>query len=540
MSKKNITSKNKIRTFWSEHKYIVLPLILVAFVGIGLAWLYRHQINPDGVSYIVIAQDYASMHIREAVNGYWSPLLSWLLVPFLWLGIDPQFAFRLLSFGVALLATTIIALYTYWESNWPLRIQAAFVIAVGFTIMLWAAEVITPDLLSGFVALLVVLQAIRTLNRPSLLNGALLGLSLSSLYFVKSIGFYFSIILILCLIIYAVHKKVVKLGRPLMLVVLVFVLLCGTWIVAISLKYGHITMSTASNYNFALIGPTAPAIPTTKPGYLPTHYIDDIDAWDDPSFLHVRQWSPLDNSANFAYYLRHIFSTLLSTLTYFFMLSSLVILALAGGCVGILKQKGRTISLLVLGLTLLTIAAYSMVLIEQRYLWLVAVPLLLLPALIDYKDDDHHLLTSLVIVCLIMSVSVTFQAADSRGNQASIDGATKATATVMRERIAHHLRLATAPTGRTFAACYYLDARCQGKFVFSSSNISQDKLTLERLQKLKIDHYLAVNGSIEALRKTSPFLESALRPELHIQDRKICFQHQSCGAEIYLYKLSPS
>jgi hypothetical protein len=62
----------------------VVGLSLIYLLG-ALALLpgFRHEINPDGISYISIARRYLAGDLRGAVNGYWGPLFSWALVPFL-------------------------------------------------------------------------------------------------------------------------------------------------------------------------------------------------------------------------------------------------------------------------------------------------------------------------------------------------------------------------------------------------------------------------------------------------------------------------
>src|SRR3954452_16849970 len=49
----------------------------------GAAWLTRRTMNPDGVSYLDIADAWRHGHWDRALNEYWSPLYSWLLA--LWL-----------------------------------------------------------------------------------------------------------------------------------------------------------------------------------------------------------------------------------------------------------------------------------------------------------------------------------------------------------------------------------------------------------------------------------------------------------------------
>jgi hypothetical protein len=51
-------------------------------VGLGLfqAWAFRFEANPDGVSYLDVADAYREGRWSELPNGYWSPLYSWLLM----------------------------------------------------------------------------------------------------------------------------------------------------------------------------------------------------------------------------------------------------------------------------------------------------------------------------------------------------------------------------------------------------------------------------------------------------------------------------
>jgi hypothetical protein len=49
------------------------------------AYLYRHTMNPDGLSYLDIASAYLAGDLTSAINAYWGPLYSWILAAALWL-----------------------------------------------------------------------------------------------------------------------------------------------------------------------------------------------------------------------------------------------------------------------------------------------------------------------------------------------------------------------------------------------------------------------------------------------------------------------
>ncbi|HEY1039171.1 MAG TPA: hypothetical protein VGF30_07180 [Bacteroidia bacterium] len=85
-------------------KIIVLNnLALIAYLVICIVLLpvYQYDIAPDAISYISIANDYAEGDFSNALNAYWSPLISWLLVPFILFKVSTVLAFKmvLILFG---------------------------------------------------------------------------------------------------------------------------------------------------------------------------------------------------------------------------------------------------------------------------------------------------------------------------------------------------------------------------------------------------------------------------------------------------------
>src|SRR5207245_3213715 len=53
--------------------------LVVIVLGFVQAWATRYSIEPDGISYLDIADKYLQRDWTGAVNAYWSPLYSWLL-----------------------------------------------------------------------------------------------------------------------------------------------------------------------------------------------------------------------------------------------------------------------------------------------------------------------------------------------------------------------------------------------------------------------------------------------------------------------------
>ena len=93
-------------TFADRIAPYTLVLAVILYLGICLFFIgsYQHQIYPDGVSYVSIAKKYFVGDYAHAVNGLWSPLIIWLLVPFYYLHIEPTLGFKILEMVIGLFA----------------------------------------------------------------------------------------------------------------------------------------------------------------------------------------------------------------------------------------------------------------------------------------------------------------------------------------------------------------------------------------------------------------------------------------------------
>ncbi|MDR7519557.1 MAG: hypothetical protein QN131_05310 [Armatimonadota bacterium] len=60
-----------------------IGVLAAVVLGAVAAWEGRFDMDPDGVSYLDIADAYARADWQNALNAVWSPLYSWILIPFL-------------------------------------------------------------------------------------------------------------------------------------------------------------------------------------------------------------------------------------------------------------------------------------------------------------------------------------------------------------------------------------------------------------------------------------------------------------------------
>src|SRR5579859_1800270 len=209
--------------------YVLLGLILLPF--------YQYRINPDAISYFNIAQNY--LIGSNTINGFWSPLLSWLLVPFFLFHITPPFAFSIIQliFGFfTLIGIKRLSHKFPMQENMLFLTLLSFVPLVLYFVYGW---VITPDLLS-LCFLLFYLDTVLSER----VNGTLAGVYGAFAYFAKTYSLLFFLVHFIVLMLYKKDAKNLLKGLVTCLLIIL------PWIGLISVKYHHFTVGNAGTYNF--------------------------------------------------------------------------------------------------------------------------------------------------------------------------------------------------------------------------------------------------------------------------------------------------
>jgi len=103
--------------------------------------------NVDAVSYVSIATQYSEGHVGAALNAYWSPMISWVLVPFLWAGKAGIASIMLINAGSAALAAAIGSIFVWHRTR---RSFVATIAFMGVALSLGAGTVAStsPDMLA--------------------------------------------------------------------------------------------------------------------------------------------------------------------------------------------------------------------------------------------------------------------------------------------------------------------------------------------------------------------------------------------------------
>lgn len=368
-------------TIKSNYKYI---LIILGYLIIGLILVQYYQyclITPDGVSYISIAQKYANLDISNALNGYWSPLFSWFIVP-VFLFTNNPFNILFMTKIISLIIGVFLLIgLERLSQKLGLNEKYCIIVMISSIPMIYLISFIftTPDLLVTCLLVFYLGIIFDPKYSNKIINGVLCGIIGSLAYLSKSFAFVFFLIhyILFNSIFYfrsISKRKKISIVKNLIFGITIFFVISGVWTSLISERYGYLTISTSSQYNFNLIGPESQGHPVHYYGLIqPSNRA--ISAWDDPSYLVTKEWKPFKDWNSFMYYLK-VINLNLSKIFYLYssmLFCSVIIIFLS---ILILIKSSTTkidykmnIIYLFLTITLFS-GGFSLIIVEERYLLL--------------------------------------------------------------------------------------------------------------------------------------------------------------------------
>jgi hypothetical protein len=242
-----------------------MAAIVVGFLQI---WAHRHDMNPDGVSYL----DMASLHAgwRGLVNGYWSPLYP-LLLKAAFFVFHPDstwestlvhvvnFAIYLASLaGFEMFVAELIRLRSVPRaspSEWK-KVPAWILTAWGYLFFIWAGQfwlrpaLVTPDLCVAAASYVGIAILIRIrLSGANWLHFALLGAVLGGAYLSKAAMFPLACVFLFCSYFAAGRGRHVFLRTVIGIVT--FSMISAPLVIALSMAKHRLTFGDSGTINYA-------------------------------------------------------------------------------------------------------------------------------------------------------------------------------------------------------------------------------------------------------------------------------------------------
>ncbi len=299
----------------SKSSVIILIIVLCIYSTLIVTSHHYDRFSADSTLYLNIAEKYIRGDFSNAINGYWGPMLSWLLAPFLYAGASPVFAINAINLftGLFTIAGVWILSFRFEITE---KIRSAILISL-LPIMMFVSIIEPFDfLLLCFIIFylgIIFNNKYHTRFSYALLSG-LLG---ACAYFTKSYGLpFFLVHFIFMNILHYIRTDLkedkTKVVRNAIAGIVIFLIIISPWVYLISSKYGHFTVSNMGKGNFAAHAPGMPLTgyevggPMFHRGFFPPPNASAISAWEDPSFIwqDIQSWSPLESLSNFKYFVK--------------------------------------------------------------------------------------------------------------------------------------------------------------------------------------------------------------------------------------------
>jgi hypothetical protein len=295
----------------SSIRKIHLIIILLSYIlfAATFAYAYRYAMNPDGISMLRLAGYVAEGNFWHSITRAWSPLLDWLIAPLLWAGFDGLTAARIIIAlcGAGLLTGSWILSSRF---NLPDHVRFVAVLIAGLLIAFWTIQFISSDvlvaaLLVGYFCLTTYADILHN-RKTSLLCGVFGGLA----YLAHHYAFPFFLVHFPSVLLLRGYIDREKAGFPLKKIIVswgtgmaAFLMIASLWIGAVSVKYGHFTISSKGPIAHAAVGPKGKGHPFFSGGLYVPRDSYAIHVFEDPSEVKFKTWSPFESRENFLYQL---------------------------------------------------------------------------------------------------------------------------------------------------------------------------------------------------------------------------------------------
>lgn len=362
------------------------------------AFQNQDALNTDGIAYLRIAGYYANWQTDLMISGYWGPLMSWLMVPFIKAGLTAMIAAR-----IVMALSGIVFLFgcraVFRAFDIDRTTQAIGMWLAAATSVFWSVRNITPDLLLAGLMGLAIASLMEKRWLDSRRGAARAGIFWGLAYLAKAVAFPLAILISVA---FATLYRVTGLSttkqaaRQLTVTAVVFACIAALWMITLSVKYGGLTFSTSGRINHAIAGPSD--VERYHP-FARTYYSPDpgrVTQWEDPSNMDYKFWSPFESGAYATHQTKIVLENLPKVVGYFCGVNVAHLLS-AGG-----ELSARDLLVLIPGFDLFYVGLAGLVgcaamrgnwrgkLTEERWRWALA-PVLLMAGIylpVYLRSDD--------------------------------------------------------------------------------------------------------------------------------------------------------
>ncbi len=468
--------------------------LYVALFFLLFPW-YQHVLDIDAISYLHVAERYASGDWQTALNGYWSPLFSWILVPLVHVNIDLVVGAKYVNALIGLL--TLVSCFRLF-ARFPLTptFQRVYPFALVGMVLSFVFYELCADLLQLWLLILyldVVIRPNWIRRKKSVITAAVLA---ALGYYAKAYTFPFFMVHFPIAIWLELRRPTIRVawleGRSTwFLGMVVFLLLTMPYVAAISSKYGSFRINNAGKLNTSWF--LSPGLSDQRKLVAEPPYTDATSYWDDPTYAQEKFVGPFTSMHFFAVQVKWWISNVLKFAGLLNQISVFAFLILLGFGFWLYRTPKLPPSAWQLGWMLsLYPAGYLLIFIEWRYIWIIPVLLLLLAGILLYDCLQSGWLhkVAVLILTLILPISLLVQPMQELQDLRYNNRDTYALADAFKARGIKGKFLLNyqsfPPYGKTVVLCYLTGSQLYGPAVLDYT-IDEFRSMVE---KHAIDYYL--------------------------------------------------
>ncbi len=378
--------------------YQAAASLFYIFLFIALYPWYQYVLDIDAISYMHVAERVAHNGFLSSVNGYWSPLISWIIVPFIKAGADPMYTLKIVNGALGLLSMQVcFSILNKLNIDLFFNKIIPFILAVLF--ISYAYYELCADLLQVFLVL-IYLRILFTKNfiesnRMIVASAAVAALA----YYAKAYNLPF-FLLHFSIVCFLGVRKSSETGfykaflKKMSIALAVVFILTAPYIYLLTKQYGSFRISNAGILNTSWF--LSPGLTSDRNLVAVPPYPDASSYWDEPTYTQKKIVGPFTAPVYFFREVKIVISNvikltgLLNTMSIFIFSILIVYLIYLYR-----KKKDAATNDQILLVTTLTYPfGYLMIFIEWRYIWLLPIVfILMLARLLTYwkeKASPEH------------------------------------------------------------------------------------------------------------------------------------------------------
>jgi hypothetical protein len=319
------------------NKLLAGLFVIGAVVGLYFQFAWHKFLNNDTLSYINLAERYAEGDWQHAINGFWSPMYSWLLCLCKLAGLPVLQCCYVINFIAAGAGLYVLCKLALPSLTQPL-FYCTFCLYALLLMLFYALSSLTPDLMAAVFCLWFLLLVT---DKQFVFNNRmqwLAGFVAAGAYFSKLYNFVPMHLFLFTWLAWTYFRNGgarSKLFIPIIKTYGVFVLLSCLWIAILSIHEGQVVVTTAGKFNHNFMSPGYGSLYPTNARLIAPPYEQAYSAHTDPAhLLDEYNWSPFSNARSFIHQLNLIKISVLTLIInldatgakWFLLVASLMIL----------------------------------------------------------------------------------------------------------------------------------------------------------------------------------------------------------------------